>query len=64
MNLRFVGTLGGKQYYVGDEDDDAPMVKLEFCNEFFTKVPADRRREIAVDALTLAAKACQKVLEE
>lgn len=53
MDLDIVSTIGGNVFRIDDVSDEAPMLKLEFFNEFAALHP-DKKKRIADKALTAA----------
>ncbi len=62
MKLNFCPTFGGKLYYLGDDsDDNAPMLKLEFCTrELGGDLSNSVREGIAARTLAFALAAIQE----
>lgn len=56
MKLEFVETIGNKIFRVDDTSDEAPMIQIEFFNEF-SELPYELRRKAAKIALEAAVTA-------
>lgn len=55
MSLRVIATLGQKAYVLEDVEDEAPLVRVEFVNDF-GELPADVKCAIATKMLKLAVE--------
>ena len=66
MKLNFCPTFGGKLYYLGDaNDDNAPMLRLEFCTrELGGDLPNNVREDIAGRTLAFALAAIEEAYRD
>jgi hypothetical protein len=52
-NLTFIETIGRKKFRMDDTSDEAPMIEMQFFNEF-AELPYDKRRKAAAVGLKAA----------
>lgn len=63
MKLEIYGTINQKRFIASDpEDDNAPLLSLEFHNDMSCGILYEDKLEIAKKVLTDAAELCFKAL--
>jgi hypothetical protein len=56
LRLQLRSTINKKSFTVDDEVEDAPLLKVEFIDEFFTRIPPDVRDRVGMKMLKYGLK--------
>lgn len=64
LQLRHRSSINRKTFSLDDEIEDAPLLKVEFCNEFFERIPPDVRLKVAKDMLQYGLRRLNEEAEQ
>jgi hypothetical protein len=63
LRLRYRSSINKKAFTIDDEIDDSPLLKVEYINDFYEKIPPDVREKVAMEMLKFGLKRLEEEAE-
>lgn len=64
LHLEYRSSLNKKTFTLEDEIDESPLLKVEFVNDFFERIPPEVRHTVALDMLKFGLRRLQEEAEK